>query len=57
MMTRRTFLGRALAAAGVAGLAAIGLAGRAARWTAERIRIPLKPFDRERLRDPHDLAG
>ena len=56
-MNRRDFLRTALAAAGLAGLAALGLLGRATRWTVDRIRIPLKPFDRGRLRDPHDLAG
>jgi hypothetical protein len=55
--TRRGFLLRVAAAAGLAGLAVLGITGRAALWTARRIRIPVKPFDRARLREPHDLAG
>ncbi|MHC4470097.1 MAG: hypothetical protein ACYTDY_02615 [Planctomycetota bacterium] len=56
-LTRRGFLRTVLAGAGLAGLYAFGLAGRAARWTAGKLRIPGKTFDRGRLRDPHDLAG
>lgn len=52
-MERRRFLLLAAGAVGTAVLAAVGLAGR----VATRLVIPLKRFDRKRLRDPHDLAG
>lgn len=55
--TRRAFLLRVLGLAGAGALAALGLAGGAARWTARAVSIPFKPFRRDRLRDPHDLAG
>jgi hypothetical protein len=50
MRTRRWFLGSAAAAL----LAALGLRRRRRK---DGVRIPGKPFRRDRLRDPHDLKG
>lgn len=55
--TRRGFLLAALGAAGAAALVAAGLLRRGALAATARFRIPMKPFEPERLRDPHDLAG
>lgn len=63
-MNRRGFLLRAAGFAGAAGLVVLGLAGRAGRLAARTgrlaaraVRIPFRPFDRAKLRDPHDLVG
>jgi hypothetical protein len=56
-MNRRGFLLRTAGFAGAAGLVVLGLAGRARRIAARTVRIPFKPFERRKLRDPHDLAG
>ena len=53
-ITRRSFLVAAVAAAGGIALGVLRWTGREAR---RMIRIPFKPFDRSRLREPHDLAG
>lgn len=55
--TRRGFLLAALAAGGCLALGMLRVTGRAARHTVSMVRIPLKPFFRDRLREPHDLAG
>jgi len=55
--TRRGFLLRAAAGAAAIALGVTGLARRGARTVARAFRIPVKPLDPARLRDPHDLAG